>query len=170
MNKLNRRQRQLVVSRRFDSIDWQLPLTPEALEEVYAQLPKRYADEEMAAWLRRVRQNLSQRFTPTTTIIRRAAASGAVTSAVLYTQDEALRVAIDVQSGQIIVTVTALGLAIDRYAHRRIGITSRQGLEDYIAVIDLNDEGEGTAIFEADDVVRQLFLDPGISPLIGTVD
>lgn len=170
MNKLNRQQRRQVASQRFDSIDWQLPLTPEVLDEVYAQIPKRYNGEELVAWLRRARQNLSQRFTPTTTIIRRAAASGTVTNAVLYTEDEALRVTIEVHEQQIIVTVTALGLAIDHYAHRRIGITSRLGFDDFIAVINLNGEGEGQAIFEAEDVVRQLFLDPGISPLIGNVD
>lgn len=170
MNKLSRQQRRQLALQRFDTIDWQLPLSPEAMVAVYEHLPKRYADEELVAWLRRTKHNLTQRFRPTTTIVRRAAASGSASDAVLYTQDESLRLTIQLRAQHIAVTVEALGFDIERYAYRTIGISSRRGINDFIAVITLNAEGEGHATFEAENVVRQLFLDPSISPIIGIVD
>ena len=171
MKKLSKQQRIVIAKSRFDNIDWQLPLSIEEIDFLHAQLPKRLDDEDIVTWAQRIRQSHSLRFSGIREIIRRAAADDQyLTESVIYTEDESLRLTIQRIASMISVKVEALGFSSDRYANRVIGISSRGRLEQFIAVIPLDADGDGQMDFEASDDVCEVFLNPKVSPLIGFIE
>lgn len=169
-SKLTKQQRARVVQDRFDSLDWQLPMTAEQMNDLYLTLPKRLDNEHVMDWLRRIRRTYGRRLSDVSQIVRRAAADNRLTDAILYTQDESLRLTIRQLEQGIHVQVDALGLALDRYANRTIGISSGQVLNRFIAVIALDASGQGQRLFPEDDDIRDVMLDPRVNLIIGIVE
>jgi hypothetical protein len=169
-SKLTKQQRAKVVQERFDSLDWQLSMTAEQMDDLYRTLPKRLENEHVMDWLRRIRRTYGRRLSDVSQIVRRAAADNRLTDAILYTPDESLRLTIRQLEQGIHVKVDALGLALDRYANRTIGISSAQALNRFIAVIALDASGQGQRLFPESDDIRDMMLDPRVNLIIGIVE
>ena len=169
MTKLTKQQRRLIADQRFGCIDWQLPLNSDQIGNMLAGLPERWVDEDIAAWIERVRLASTRRFSGITEIVRHAAADAEFSNAVLYTEDESFRISIQQLTEGIEVKVEALGLAVEKYAHCTIGISNRNPDDGFIAIVLLDAVGDGTMVFENNIHTRNLLLNPEISPIIGII-
>jgi hypothetical protein len=145
--------------RRFQLIDWQPPISKTEVDALHATLPSRQADENITDWLNRVLK--PKTFTPFTQIIRRAASSSVEQYALpdvafLVTEDESLRFYIFQQADNIVIKVKALGLAIDKLAHGRLGLAAKHTPNQVVAEIVLDEEGDGIIEVEDTPEMRQL--------------
>lgn len=145
--------------RRFQLIDWEPPISKAEVDALHAALSPRQADENITEWLNRVLK--PQTFTPFTQIIRRAASSSLEQYALpdvdfLVTEDESLRFYIFQQANNIVIKVEALGLAIDKLAHGSLGLAAKDTPNQVVAVIVLDEEGDGMIEVEDTPEMRQL--------------
>ncbi|MFM8341990.1 MAG: hypothetical protein ACKN9F_07195, partial [Methylomonas sp.] len=93
-SKLTKQQRISIVKERFDTIDWQLAMTMEQTDDFYIGLPDRLENENAITWLRRLGRDYRRRLTDISEIVRWAAADNRFNDAILYTQDERIRLTI----------------------------------------------------------------------------
>lgn len=156
---------------RFQTIDWERPVTPMQVDALHAALSKRRPDESVQVWLQRALAADAVKFTPFTQIIRRAASSRLEDYPLpdcdfLLTEDESLRFAIKEAGGNITLKAEALGLAIETLGNRTLGIAYRPEPQDVVAMIELDAAGEGE-ICAADTWELRRALS---NPLIGLIE
>lgn len=171
--------------RRLSLADPEPPISLERANRLGKWLPARHPEEPLADWLRRVRtaaQPAGQvlpfsakprwRFTPLASIRRLAADSGGTDiplpdpGRALETEDGRFRLTITAQEGRIQLLIEALGLACEAFANRHLGIAGPRGEEELVAIIALDDDGEGCQYVDDRPEVRQAL----VQPVIGLIE
>jgi hypothetical protein len=111
-----------------------------------------------------------QRFTPVAEIVRLAADSAgsevALPSRELETADGRFRLKVTSAGDQVLVEIQALGLAADEFAGRTIGLAPADGAPDPVAVIELDEDGDGRVRLPDSPELRVALL----KPVIGVIE
>jgi hypothetical protein len=111
-----------------------------------------------------------QRFTPVAEIVRLAADSAgseiALPSRELETADGRFRLKVISAGDQVLVEIQALGLAADEFAGRTIGLAPADGAPDPVAVIELDEDGDGRVRLPDSPELRVALL----KPVIGVIE
>lgn len=74
--------------------------------------------------------------------------------------DGDFRLTVSEQAGKLRLFIEALGIAIDTYQHRYIGIAHGRDLPSVLAVVRLDEEGEAEAWLEDSAQVRAWLFQP----------
>jgi hypothetical protein len=111
-----------------------------------------------------------QRFTPVAEIVRLAADSAgsevALPSRELETADGRFRLKVTSAGEQALIEIQALGLAADEFAGRTIGLASAAGAPDPVAVLELDENGDGRVRLPDSPELRVALL----KPVIGVIE
>ncbi|MCE3246689.1 MAG: hypothetical protein K0R41_514 [Geminicoccaceae bacterium] len=111
-----------------------------------------------------------QRFTPVAEIVRLAADSAgreiALPSRELETADGRFRLKVTSEGDQVVIEIQALGHAADEFAGRTIGLAPAGGAPEPVAVLQLDDDGDGRVRLPDAPALRVALL----SPVIGVVE
>ena len=169
-SKLTKQQRISIVKERFDTIDWQLAMTMEQTDDFYIGLPDRLENENAITWLRRLGRDYRRRLTDISEIVRWAAADNRFNDAILYTQDERIRLTIRQIDQGVFVKVDVLGLALDRYINKTIAISTRHALDQFITVIDLDSSGQGQSLIPDSDDIGRVLLASRINLVVAIIE
>lgn len=111
-----------------------------------------------------------QRFTPVAEIVRLAADSAggeiALPSRELETADGRFRLKVTSEGDQVVIEIQTLGHAADEFAGRTIGLAPAGGAAEPIAVLQLDDDGDGRVRLADAPALRVALL----SPVIGVIE
>jgi hypothetical protein len=111
-----------------------------------------------------------QRFTPVAEIVRLAADSAgsevALPSRELETADGRFRLKATSAGDQVLIEIQALGLAADEFAGRTIGLAPANGAPDPVAVLELDEDGDGRVRLPDSPELRVALL----KPVIGVIE
>lgn len=171
------------MQRRLQALAVEPPLSPEEAEAVLAQLPPaRHLRESVGD---RIRRADSVRFTPLITIVRLAADSDDTLPLpdperpFLESDDGRFRLGVRAQDTRVEITLEALGFAADEFAHCRLGLAPTGAWyvpeqtdavtlprTEVVAVIDLNEDGDGQCLLEDSVSLRRALL----GPVIGLIE
>jgi hypothetical protein len=167
--------------RRLNLVNIEPPVTLEQAERLLAALPPRGKGESLGEWLRRLRAASFRsactvipfqakprwHFTPLAQIRRLAAASSGGTEIplpdpgrALETDDGRFRLTLSAEAGKIHLTLETLGLAVESLAQQRVGIAGPGGEDELIAIIELDEDGDGHCELEDRPEIRQALLHP----------
>jgi hypothetical protein len=171
--------------RRLRLVDREPPLTMAKVDGLRQLLGERRADESLADWLLRARNEARearpsaqiipfsprrQRFVPVAEITRLAAdsADGEIGLPVreLETEDGRFRLAITIEGDQLLIKLQALGHAADEFAGRAIGLASAEAGAEPVAVLQLDGDGDGQARLPDSPELRRALL----RPMLGLVE
>lgn len=176
--------------RRLSLVDRDAPVTLGRVDRLLDALPEHYPQEMLGNWLRRViaasgasadssaaniiplRAKPQWRFTPLANIKRLAADSNGSGVAplpdpgrTLETEDGRFRLTVTAEDGHVHLLIETLGFAADLFAGRRLGITGPCGEDELIAIIELDDDGDGWVSVKDQAAVRRALLHPVIGLL-----
>jgi hypothetical protein len=111
-----------------------------------------------------------QRFVPVAEITRLAAASAGETldlpARELETADGRFRLRVSREGDRVVLAVQALGFAADEFAGRTIGLAAADGAPDPVAVLELDENGDGRVRLPDSPELRVALL----KPLIGVIE
>ena len=111
-----------------------------------------------------------QRFTPVAEIVRLAADSAggeiALPSRELETGDGRFRLKVTGEGDQVVIEIQALGHAADEFAGRTIGLAPANGAPDPVAVLELDEDGDGRVRLPDGPELRAALL----RPVIGVIE
>lgn len=145
------------------------PASIEAVDNLLAVLPKRQPGESFRQWLARGKGAKQWVFKPITEIIRLAADTSDSEfplpdpGRALESTDGQFRLTIFVsKTSKITIKVETLGFAADKFANRSIGIASAPRADAVVAVINLNEDGDGDCTVAERLEVRKTLLRPTI--------
>ncbi len=145
------------------------PASIEAVDNLLAVLPKRQPEESFRQWLARGKGAKQWVFKPITEIIRLAADTSDSEfplpdpGRALESTDGQFRLTIFVpEINKITIKVETLGFAADKFANRAIGIAIAPRADAVIAVINLNEDGDGDCTIDDQLEVRKTLLRPSI--------
>jgi hypothetical protein len=175
----------LEAERRLRLVDREPPLTMAKVDGLRQLLGERRADESLADWLLRARNEAReerpsaqiipfsprrQRFVPVAEITRLAAdsAGGEIGLPVreLETADGRFRLAVTAEGDQLLIKLQALGNAADEFAGRSIGLASAGAGAEPVAVLQLDGDGDGQARLPDSPGLRRALR----RPVIGLVE
>ena len=170
--KLSKQELLLIAQQRLNQFDWELPVSAEEIDALHASLPKRWADEAIPDWLRRVLIKPSnaiyeliampQKYYAVSYITRRAAADGKPSKKeiTLESDDSMFRLTIELLADHFHVKAEALGMAIEEFVDRQLEITCNALNGAYKIVIQLDATmAEGEIDVEDNADSRLLLLD-----------
>ena len=80
----------------------------------------------------------------------------------METEDGRFRLMLSAEGDKIRITVEALGGAIEALAGRRLGIAGPGGEEELVAIVELDEDGDGSAEVDDRPEIRQALLQPVI--------
>lgn len=172
MNKEMEQRYWQAAHKRLQALDWNLPFFEKEVDESYAKLSPRKENENEIEWLLRVLPVARPyKFSPFTEIIRRVADSSLEEyplpdDGFLFTEDESLQITINQQNNNVLIKVESLGEYVDKLANCNLGIAYKKNPKTMIAIIKLNDMGDGDVVVEDCIEVRRALS----SPLIGLVE
>jgi hypothetical protein len=176
--------------RRLRLVDREPPVTLGEVDALLQILGPRREQESLGEWLQRARAPRAeaaprpsaeiipfsprfnakrQRFTPMAEIVRLAADSGgeiALPARELETADGRFRLKVTGEGDQVVIEVQALGLAADEFAGRTIGLAPAAAGAEPIALLALDDDGDGRVRLPDDPALRRALL----KPVIGLVE
>lgn len=171
--------------RRLRLVDREPPLAMAKVDGLRQLLGQRRADESLADWLLRARNEARearptaqiipfsprrQRFTPVGEITRLAADSGGPGIGLplreLETADGRFRLAVRAEGDQLLITLQALGHAADEFAGRLMGLSGSEPGDEPLAMLRLDDDGDGQARLPDSPELRRALL----RPVIGLVE
>ena len=145
------------------------PASLEEVDSLLAVLPKRQPGESFRQWLTRGKGAKQWIFKPITEIIRLAADTSESEfplpdpGRALESTDGQFRLTIVVpETDKITIKVEALGFAADKFANQPIGIASAPREDAVVAVINLNEDGDGDCTVADRLEVRKALLRPTI--------
>lgn len=171
------------IERHLAALDWEPPVTADAIDRLLARMPPRHRDEPLADWLRRgfglalgetatAAPAAPARIVPLTRRIQgrvrllgqalawaAAEAEAAIPSLPghLDLNTGAVRIEFAHTDGQIQVTLKALGHTLARLKGREVAVTGPEGVTQLLGEVTLGPRGEGR--FEvADDPETRLQL------------
>lgn len=171
--------------RRLRLVDRAPPLQMAQVDALLAAVGPRRRDESLRDWLQRsqapaptpidrpsaeiIRFSPRQhRFQPVAEITRLAAdtagADLALPSRELETADGRFRLEVTSEGDQVVIRVQTLGFAADEFAGRRLGLAAAGA--DPVALIQLDDDGDGEVRLPDTKELRQALL----QPVVGTVE
>jgi hypothetical protein len=169
--------------RRLRHLQCTLPGDIAEADRLLGLLPARQDQETVGDRLRRMTRLqavMPLTFRPLIAIERWAAESGEAQyplpepGKALESSDGRFRLRITAEGGRLRIDIQALGFAVDEFANRRIGLVRwrpafdradqphRLPNDEVVAVIDLDDEGDGTTWLEDRPEIRYALLFPGI--------
>lgn len=141
---------------RFTMIDFEAPISEIEVDQFLAHLPMRLPNEAYTAWIKRGQQlndaipyqNID--FQPITHCLRLAAQSDesheTLPEEPFISNDEQFRLTLSAcPDNTLKLTLQALGFACDDYANCTMGIAVGNDKEDLIAVIHLDEDGDGVS-------------------------
>jgi hypothetical protein len=170
---------------RLRLIDTELPVAMAEVDGLLGVLGPRRRDESLEAWLKRGRAPAPasaerpsakiipfspqfsarrQRFTPVAEIVRLAADSAGrgipLPARELESADGRFRLKVTRYSDQVVIKVQALGFAADEFAGRTLGLAPSGGTAAPVAVLQLDDDGDGSVRLPDGDELRRVLLNP----------
>ncbi|MGI9302238.1 MAG: hypothetical protein ACR2RB_05955 [Gammaproteobacteria bacterium] len=147
--------------RRLRLVDTEPPVSAKRIERFLAKLPKRRPGEHLRNWLARSRPIEFLRWAADTddgdTPLPDPDSS-------LESEDGRFRLNLSSAGDRIHIALTALGFAADEFAHKRMSI-STAGRVTPLAVIALDEDGNGSASVEDTKAAREVLLKPEIRVL-----
>lgn len=179
----------LMAERRLSLVDRDPPALRQA-DALLEMLGRRRSDESLTDWLQRSQAPQAeetrpsaeiipfsprfnpkrQRFTAVAEIVRLAADSGgneiALPSRELETADGRFRLKVTSEADQVVIEIQALGLAADDFAGKTIGIAPATGGAEPVAILALDEDGDGRVRLPDDPELRLALL----KPVIGLVE
>jgi hypothetical protein len=181
----------LMAERRLRLIDRDPPVALSQVDTLLQALGPRRREESLTDWLRRSqapkveaaprpsaeiipfspRFNPNrQRFTAVAEIVRLAADSGgseiALPSRELETADGRFRLKVTSEADQVVIEIQSLGLAADDFANKTIGIAPASGGAEPVAILALDEDGDGRVRLPDDQELRLALL----KPVIGLIE
>lgn len=172
--------------RRLRLVDVEPPLSMTTVDSLLDILGPRRSNESLGDWLQRGHAPATtierpsaeiipfnprrQRFTPVAEIVRLAADTSGpeipLPARELETADGRFRLRVTLEGDQVVLTVQALGLASDEFAGRTIGLAAVDAEEPPIALLQLDEDGDGTVRLPDTTALRQALL----KPVLGVVE
>lgn len=172
--------------RRLRLVDVEPPLSMTTVDSLLDILGPRRSNESLGDWLQRGHAPATtierpsaeiipfnprrQRFTPVAEIVRLAADTSGpeipLPARELETADGRFRLRVTLEGDQVVLTVQALGLASDEFAGRTIGLAAVDAEEPPIALLQLDEDGDGTVRLPDTTALRQALL----KPILGLVE
>jgi hypothetical protein len=171
--------------RRLRLVDREPPLTMAKVDGLRQLLGERRADESLADWLLRARNEARekrpsaqiipfsprrQRFVPVAEITRLAADSAGSEIGLpvreLETADGRFRLAVMAEGDHLLIRLQALGHAADEFAGRSIGLARAEAGAQPVAVLQLDGDGDGQARLPDSPELRRALL----RPVLGLVE
>lgn len=173
--------------RRLRLVDVEPPLSMATVDRLLDTLGPRRSNESLGDWLQRGQAPSTttterpsaeiipfnprrQRFTPVAEIVRLAADTSGpeipLPTRELETADGRFRLRVTLEGDQVVLDVQALGLASDEFAGRTIGLAATDAGEPPIALLQLDEDGDGTVRLPDTDELRQALL----KPVLGVVE
>jgi hypothetical protein len=178
----------LMAERRLRLIDREPPVLGQ-VDALLQTLGSRRREESLTDWLRRSQAPQAeerpsaeiipfsprfnpkrQRFTAVAEIVRLAADSGGseimLPSRELETADGRFRLKVTSEADQVVIEIQALGLAADDFAGKTIGLAPATGGADPVAILELDEDGDGRVRLPDDPELRLALL----KPVIGLIE
>lgn len=172
--------------RRLRLVDVEPPLSMTTVDSLLDILGPRRSNESLGDWLQRGHAPATtierpsaeiipfnprrQRFTPVAEIVRLAADTSGpeipLPARELETADGRFRLRVTLEGDQVVLTVQALGLASDEFAGRTIGLAAADTDQPPIALLQLDEDGDGTVRLPDTTALRQALL----KPILGLVE
>ncbi len=174
--------------RRLRLVDVEPPLSMATVDRLFETLGPRRSNESLGDWLRRSQAPAPtatterpsaeiipfnprrQRFTPVAEIVRLAADTSGpeipLPTRELETADGRFRLRVTLEGDQVVLTVQALGLASDEFAGRTIGLAAVAADQPPVALLQLDEDGDGTVRLPDTPELRQALL----KPILGVVE
>lgn len=172
---------------RLRLVDREPPVAMSQVDALLKVLGPRGRDQSLGDWLMRARTPQAapverpsaeiipfsprrQRFTPVAEIVRLAADSAgseiALPTRELETADGRFRLKVTSEGDQILIEIQALGLAADEFASRIIGLAPAAGAPTPVAVLQLDEDGDGQVRLPDSPELRRALL----KPVIGVIE
>jgi hypothetical protein len=172
--------------RRLRLVDPAPPIEMARVDALLGVLGPRRHEESLRDWLQRGQQRAAervarpsaeiipfsprrQRFVPVAEITRLAAASAGETLELptreLETADGRFRLRVSREGDRVVLAVQALGFAADDFAGKLMGLAPA-GAATPIAVVRLDDDGDGEVRLPDGDELRRALL----KPVLGTIE
>lgn len=179
-----------LAEQRLRLIDREPPVALSQVDALLQTLGPRGHEESLGDWLQRSRAPAAeaaprpsaeiipfspkfspkrQRFTPLAEIVRLAADSGgaiALPARELETADGRFRLKVTGEGDQVVIEIQALGLAADEFAGKTIGLAPAAGGAEPVALLALDDDGDGRVRLPDDPALRRALL----KPVIGLIE
>ena len=178
-----------MAEQRLRLVDREPPVAPSQVDALLQTLGPRRREESLGDWLQRWRapgaeaarpsaeiipfsprfNARRQRFTPMAEIVRLAADSGgeiALPARELETADGRFRLKVTGEGDQVVIALQALGLAADEFAGKTIGLAPAAGGAEPIALLALDEDGDGRVRLPDDPALRRALL----KPVIGLIE
>ena len=172
--------------RRLRLVDVEPPLSMTTVDSLLDILGPRRSNESLGDWLQRGHAPATtierpsaeiipfnprrQRFTPVAEIVRLAADTSGpeipLPTRELETADGRFRLRVTLEGDQVVLTVQALGLASDDFAGRTIGLAAADADQPPVALLQLDEDGDGTVRLPDTTALRQALL----KPILGLVE
>ena len=178
-----------IAEQRLRLVDREPPVAPSQVDALLQTLGPRRREESLGEWLQRARAPQAeaprpsaeiipfsarfnarrQRFTPMAEIVRLAADSGgeiALPARELETADGRFRLKVTGEGDQVVIELQALGLAADEFAGKTIGLAPAAEAAEPIALLALDDDGDGRVRLPDEPALRRALL----KPVLGLVE
>jgi len=179
-----------LAEQRLRLVDREPPVALSQVDALLQALGPRRREESLGAWLQRSRAPQAaaaprpsaeiipfsprfnarrQRFTPLAEIVRLAADSGgelALPLRELETADGRFRLEVTGEGDQVVIAIQALGLAADEFAGRTVGLAPAAAGAEPIALLALDEDGDGRVRLPDDPALRRALL----KPVIGLIE
>ena len=178
-----------MAEQRLRLVDREPPVAPSQVDALLQILGPRRREESLGDWLQRSRAPRAeaarpsaeiipfsprfnarrQRFTPMAEIVRLAADSGgeiALPARELETADGRFRLKVTGEGDQVVIALQALGLAADEFAGKTMGLAPAAGGAEPIALLALDEDGDGRVRLPDDPALRRALL----KPVIGLIE
>jgi hypothetical protein len=172
--------------RRLRLVDVEPPVSMARVDALLGVLGARQEGESITDWLKRSRKApvaetrpsaeiiqfsaRRQRFTPVAEITRLAADTSGpdlpLPSRELETADGRFRLKVAIEGDQVMIAVQALGLAADEFANRTLGIAGAGADAEPVALLQLDEDGDGSVRLPDTPELRRALL----KPVIGLVE
>lgn len=172
--------------RRLRLVDVEPPLSMTTVDSLLDVLGPRRSNESLGDWLQRGHAPATtierpsaeiipfnprrQRFTPVAEIVRLAADTSGpeipLPTRELETADGRFRLRVTLEGDHVLLTVQALGLASDDFAGRTIGLAAADTDQPPVALLQLDEDGDGTVRLPDTTALRQALL----KPILGLVE
>ena len=180
-----------MAEQRLRLVDREPPVALSQVDALLQTLGPRRREESLADWLLRSRAAPAeaaprpsaeiipfsprfnakrQRFTPVAEIVRLAADSGgreiALPSRELETADGRFRLKVTSEADQVVIEIQTLGNAADEFAGKTIGLAPATGEAEPVAILALDEDGDGRVRLPDDPALRLALL----KPVIGVIE
>jgi hypothetical protein len=180
-----------IAERRLRLLDREPPVAMGQVDALMQVLGPRGREESLTEWLLRSRTPAAapaprpsaeiipfsprfnpkrQRFTAVAEIVRLAADSGGAEIALptreLETADGRFRLKVTSEADQVVIEVQTLGLAADEFAGKTIGLAPARGGAEPVALLELDEDGDGRVRLPDAPELRLALL----KPVIGLVE